>query len=364
MLAAMFMLGLAACEPKLEDGTGGDETPAVEITAIELSTSSITLDVGQSQQVTATVQPADADPSRVTWRSDNERVATVDATGKVTGVGYGTTFIYAEADDESESIMVKINGSERTYTLVWEDDFNGSALDESNWNIETGVPGNNEKQYYKAENISVSGGNLVITAKKEQVVTSNGATKDYTSGRLNSRGKAFIKYGKIEARISFPGQSGTWGAFWLMPNESAYGGWPRSGEVDIVEHVGNNPDRVSVAVHTYERNGNVGSEGDAWNSLRTYENVADEYHVYGVEWIDNYRNGNDALIFYFDDEIVGTCTQSLWQESTWKDWPFDQDFYVVLNLAIGGSFGGAEPINGTFPMEMKVDWVRMYRQVE
>lgn len=375
MLAAMFMLGLAACEPKPEDGIGGDETPAVEITAIELSTSSITLDVGQSQQVTATVQPADADPSRVTWRSDNERVATVDATGKVTGVGYGTTFIYAEADDESESIMVKINGPERTYTLVWEDNFDGPALDKSSWNIAGGIPQNDEKQFYLREQPLVENGYLVITAKDmgplqkdedgNDIPNSNPnwvEGKRYTSYRINTQGKRFVKYGKIEASISFPSGAGTWCAFWLMPNESVYGDWPRSGEVDIVEHVGSNPNKVSSAVHTRARNGNVGTEGDAWNATRNYDNVADDFHVYGVEWVDNYRNGCDVMIFTFDGEEVGRCSQDAWMSSTWKDWPFDQDFYVILNMAIGGNFTGAEPIdNSIFPIEMKVDWVRMYQ---
>lgn len=363
MLAAMFMLGLAACEPKPEDGTGGDETPAVEITAIELSTSSITLDVGQSQQVTAIVQPADADPSRVAWRSDNERVATVDASGKITGVGYGTTFIYAEADDQSEYVMVRVNEPERTYTLVWEDDFEGTALNESYWNYAPGAPQNNEKEYYKAENVSVKDGCLVITAKQEHTESNaGGAGWNYTSGRINTQGKQAITYGKIEARINFPTGAGTWCAFWLMPNESVYGVWPRSGEVDIVEHVGSNPNKVSSAVHTRARNGNVGTEGDAWNATRNYDNVADDFHVYGVEWVDNYRNGCDVMIFTFDGEEVGRCSQDAWMSSTWEDWPFDQDFYVILNMAIGGNFTGAEPIdNSIFPIEMKVDWVRMYQ---
>ena len=332
------------------------------------------LNIGETYQLTLSLSPEDADASRIKWRTDNERVAAISSDGIVTAIGYGRTFVYAEADGESESVSISVNERERNYKLVWEDNFGGPALDESSWNIVGGIPGNDEKQFYLREQPLVENGYLVITAKDmgplqkdedgNDIPNSNPnwvEGKRYTSYRINTQGKRFVKYGKIEASISFPSGEGTWCAFWLMPNESVYGGWPRSGEVDIVEHVGSIPNRVSVAAHTNNRNGNVGSQGSAWNQTKTYDNVADNFHTYGIEWIDDYQNGNDVLIFTFDGDVVGRYSQTSWMNSTWQDWPFDQNFYVILNMAIGGKFGGAEPIDDSiFPVQMKVDWVRMY----
>ena len=363
--AAAVALMFAACEQKGDDG-GEPTPPVVTITALELNETAATLDVGESLQLSVTsFAPANADMSRVAWSVDNERVASIDATGKVTALAYGRTFAWAKVDGVEEYCMVTVNEPERNYKLVWEDNFDGTELNTAYWNYEEGGGRNQEKQCYLQQNVSVENGYLVITGKKEHwerpTATGHVNVYEYTSGRINTSGKAFIKYGKIEASISFPSGAGTWCAFWLMPNESVYGGWPRSGEVDIVEHVGSIPNRVSVAAHTNNRNGNVGSQGSAWNQTKTYDNVADNFHTYGIEWIDDYQNGNDLLLFTFDGEEVGRWSQTTWFNSTWQDWPFDQDFYVILNMAIGGQFGGAEPIDDSiFPVQMKVDWVRMY----
>ena len=362
--AAAVALMFAACEQKGDDG-GEPTPPVVTITALELNETAATLDVGESLQLSVTsFAPANADMSRVAWSVDNERVASIDATGKVTALAYGRTFAWAKVDGVEEYCMVTVNEPERNYKLVWEDNFDGTELNTAYWNYEEGGGRNQEKQCYLQQNVSVENGYLVITGKKEHwerpTATGHVNEYEYTSGRINTSGKAFIKYGKIEASISFPSGAGTWCAFWLMPNESVYGGWPSSGEVDIVEHVGSIPNRVSVAAHTNNRNGNVGSQG-AWNQTKTYDNVADNFHTYGIEWIDDYQNGNDVLIFTFDGDEVGRYSQTSWMNSTWQDWPFDQNFYVILNMAIGGKFGGAEPIDDSiFPVQMKVDWVRMY----
>lgn len=363
--AVATTLLFTACEQKGEDG-GEPTPPAVTITELVLNETSATLNVGESIQLyIASFAPENADISRVVWSIDNEKVATIDADGKVTAVAYGRTFAWAKVDGVEEYCIVTVNEPERKYTLVWEDDFEGSVLDESNWNYEEGGGRNMEKQCYLQQNVKVENSCLVITGKKEhwerETATGHINEYEYTSGRINSQNKAFIKYGKIEASISFPSGSGTWAAFWMMPNESAYGVWPRSGEIDIVEHVGSIPNQVSIAAHTYNKNGNVGPQGSAWGVKKNYSNVANNFHTYGLEWVDDYQNGNDILIFTFDGEEVGRCSQTAWMNSDWKDWPFDQNFYVVLNLAIGGKFTGAEPIDDSiFPVQMKVDWVRMY----
>ena len=225
--------------------------PEGGVESIEINEAEIpALNIGETYQLTLSLSPEDADASRVSWRSTNSKVLTVDNSGKLTAIGYGNAFIYAEADGESEYVRVYVNEPPRRYKLVWEDDFNGEVLDESKWNFETGPAQNNEKQYYKKENIIVQDGFLIIEAKQEYIEydTGMGSTNkyNYTSGRINSRDKGKIKYGKIEARINFPSGAGTWCAFWLMPNESVYGGWPRSGEVDIVEHVGTAAGRAAA----------------------------------------------------------------------------------------------------------------------
>lgn len=340
--------------------------PEGGVESIEINQSEIpALNIGKTYQLTLSLSPDDADASRIKWRTDNERVAAISSDGIVTAIGYGRTFVYAEADGESESVSISVNEPERNYKLVWEDNFDGTQLNTSYWNYEEGGGQNDERQCYQQQNVRVEDGFLVITAKNDSIkyptISGNLNKYGYSSGRINTSQKVFIKYGKIEASISFPSGAGTWCAFWLMPNESVYGGWPRSGEVDIVEHVGSIPNRVSVAAHTLNRSGNVGSQGSAWNQTKTYDNVADNFHTYGVEWIDDYYNGNDVLIFTFNGEEVGRWSQNPWMNSTWQDWPFDQNFYVILNMAIGGKFSGAEPVDESiFPVEMKVDWVRMY----
>lgn len=354
LLTILIFTGLAACK-KTES-----EEPVVTATDITIDASSIELKPGETAALTVTTEPAGVSASRISWTTDNERVASVDANGNITAVGYGRTFIYASVDGVEDYVSVTVTEPERTYELVWTEEFEGTVLDESIWNYETGAAQNNEKQYYKTDNVAVSDGMLVITAKLEDTTTESGSVFKYTSGRINTSGKKFTKYGKVEARVSVPSGGGTWPAFWMMPNESVYGTWPRSGEIDIMEHVGNNPRMVSNAVHTRMKNGN-GYPASNWYSQTYHDGVEDEFHVYGIEWIDNYYNGNDAIIFYYDGEQSGIVYQALWSGSTYQDWPFDQNFYVILNLAIGGNLGG-EVDDAIFPVELKVDWVKIYEQ--
>lgn len=239
------------------------------------------------------------------------------------------------------------------YELVWADEFDdaSAAPNPANWNFETGGNGwgNRELQYYtnRSENVRVENGNLVIEARLENYVGNA-----YTSGRITTKNKAKIKYGKIEARISLPSGQGTWPAFWMMPNDNVYGGWPLSGEIDIMEHVGSNPDMISFAVHTYYKNG---SRGNNWYNRITPGNVEGNFHVYGIEWFD------DRILFFFD----GVKQVTLWRNLSedYRGWPFDQDFFVILNLAVGGNMSGTVD-NAIFnnPVKMEVDYVRMYRQ--
>lgn len=245
---------------------------------------------------------------------------------------------------------------EKKYELVWSDEFDGTTLNTDKWNYETGTGfGNQEKQFCtdREKNIRVEGGNLIITAFKEDYNNCS-----YTSGRINSKKKGFVKYGKIEARINLPSGRGTWPAFWMLPE---VGYWPRYGEIDIMEHVGSDPTMISHAIHTEKKNG---MNGAPWQNKQYIEGVEGQFHVYSVEWLEDFDNGDDCIIFSID----GKESSRLYQPriSDLSTWPFIDNFYVILNLAVGGSWGGQidDSIfnNPAKPIEMKVDYVRMYQK--
>lgn len=247
--------------------------------------------------------------------------------------------------------VINIFAQNDDYKLVWADEFESNVINTDNWNYEIGGNGwgNQELQYYtdRADNSFIRDGKLVIKAKKEEYENRN-----FTSARLTTKGKAFVKYGKIEARIKLPSGKGTWPAFWMMPQNSEYGAWPRSGEIDIMEHVGSKPDMISFAVHTRNQNG---SSGNNWHNQITLGNVEHEFHTYSIEWLE------DRIVFNVDDVKQVTYWNNLLGD--YKFWPFDKEFYVILNLALGGLMGG--PIDATIfdsDIEMEVDYVRIYQK--
>ncbi len=237
------------------------------------------------------------------------------------------------------------------YILVWSDEFNDTAIDESKWNFETGNGnwgwGNGEHQYYRQENASIENGKLVIEARNESYGGFN-----YTSTRMQTRNKADFLYGKISASIKVPEAGGTWPAFWLMPTNSVYGGWPHSGEIDIMEHYGCDPGHVHSTVHnnTYNWNGGIPP-----TSYSTYTSATSDFHIYEVEWTE------DELKFYVDSNYIGTYFRT---NGGWQQWPYDQEFYVILNLAIGSHFMPCETENNLFPQRYEIDYVRVYQLSE
>ncbi|TZF86005.1 glycoside hydrolase family 16 protein (plasmid) [Pedobacter sp. BS3] len=258
---------------------------------------------------------------------------------------------------KSENSKPKDTDKEKKYELIWSDEFDGTKLDTDKWNYETGTGfGNQEKQYCtdREKNVKVEDGNLVITAYKEDYNNCS-----YTSARINSKKKGFLKYGKIEARISLPSGKGTWPAFWMLPE---VGYWPTYGEIDIMEHVGSDPTMISHAVHTAQKNG---SNGQNWQNKQYPGVVEGEFHTYAIEWLNDYDDGDDCIIFYIDDKE----STRLYQPHNINDlavWPFTADFYVILNLSIGGTWGGQidDSIfnNPAKPVQMKVDYVRLYQK--
>lgn len=240
--------------------------------------------------------------------------------------------------------------------LVWADEFNYKGLpDTAKWGYDKadGCPdvcgwGNNELQYYtwnRKENAHVQNGKLVIQARKEIF---NG--KNYTSARLVSKNKGDWKYGRIEVKAKLPRGKGIWPAIWMLPTNWEYGGWPHSGEIDIMENVGYMPDSVFGSVHTGAFNHIQGTQKTK-GVLR--KDLSRSFHVYAIEWTDN------AIHFFVDDE------QYLVFKNTGvnaEEWPFDKSFHLLLNIAVGGNWGGKFGIDeNIFPQKMVVDYVRVYQ---
>lgn len=242
------------------------------------------------------------------------------------------------------------------YELVWGDEFDYEGLpDETKWDYDVGGSGwgNNELQYYTNDsNAYVSGGFLTIEARKEEL---NG--KDYTSARLVTRNKGDFLYGKFEIRAKLPEGVGTWPAIWMLPTDWEYGSWPASGEIDIMEHVGYNQDTVHASIHTKSYNHSINTQKTATKYI---EGVSDEFHVYTVEWLP------DVIYGYIDDELYFTFDPLKYKSlPSSSEWPFDKRMHLLLNIAIGGGWGGVKGVDDDiFPQTMIVDYVRVYQSTE
>ena len=293
----------------------------------------------------------------MTWTSSDESIATVSSTGLVTALKGGNATITLATNIESVSALIAVEHSWGEYSLVWSDEFNANALDESVWNYNTGGNGwgNNELQYYtnRPENIRLVNGCLEIEARKEKY-----ENREYTSARIYSKGKKSFLYGKMEARIKFPGGKGTWPAFWMMGET---GGWPKCGEIDIMEHVGYLDNRASFALHTQEKNG---TNGRNWHATHYFDYpLSDDFHVYGVEWCQEEESGKDCIRFFVDGVEYATAWETKMGDH--DSWPFYKPHYFILNLAIGGNMGGKVD-DAIFNQTriMYVDWVRVYQRQE
>lgn len=241
-------------------------------------------------------------------------------------------------------------------SLVWADEFDRPGLpDTSKWSYDrgNGCPklcgwGNNELQFYtsnRKENARVVNGELIIEAHKE-----NYEGAPYTSARLSTRQKGDWAYGRIVVRALMPNGRGTWPAIWMLPTENKYGNWPKSGEIDIAETVGYQKDTLHQTIHTDLYNGMYRTQR---TKLIPLPGHGSGFHEYAIEWSE------DRFDYYLD----GTKTFTFSKEaSDTRKWPFDQPFHLLLNMAIGGDFGGKKGIDDSiFPVQMRVDYVRIYK---
>jgi beta-glucanase (GH16 family) len=244
--------------------------------------------------------------------------------------------------DETQTVTTKDK-------LVMEDEFEAdNFLNPQIWTYDIGTGqngwGNSELQYYtnSDENVKVENGMLHIIAKKEDF---NGSS--YTSGRILTKGLFEQKYGRFEAKIKLPWGQGLWPAFWMLGANSDQVIWPQCGEIDIMENRGQEPTKIAGSVH-----GPGYSAGEAVTKDFELENDRFDtgFHVFGIEW------GEDYINYYVDDVLYNQITP----DDVPGEWVFDQPFYIILNVAVGGNYVGSPNANTVFPQTMMIDYVRVY----
>jgi len=245
------------------------------------------------------------------------------------------------------------------WQLVWADEFNYTGLpDPAKWKYDTGGHGwgNKELQFYtesRKENARVENGSLVIEARRD-----NWNGHEFTSARLVSKGKGDWTYGRFEARARLPTGKGTWPAIWMLPTGWKYGGWPNSGEIDIMEQVGYEPTVVHSSVHTKKYHHSISTQKTAKTNLA---NATTDFNVYAVEWTPEEIRGyvNDRHYFTFKNERLTDSS------ADYRSWPFDQPFHLLMNIAVGGTWGGSRGVDrNIFPQRMEIDYVRVYQHAK
>ena len=238
----------------------------------------------------------------------------------------------------------------KDWDLVWSEEFEytGSPAEES-WGYEIGHIRNNELQYYtdKLENVSVEDGFCIITARLE-------GEDSITSASINTLGKKEFLYGRIEVRAQIPSTLGTWPAIWMLGTNRSELGWPACGEIDIMEHVGYDPDRIHANIHTKAYNHTIGTNKgmqievkDPWS----------DFHIYAVEWFEDRMDFfmDDSLYFSFENDGTGNN----------DTWPFNKSHYLLINLAYGGAWGGQQGVDTSMlPLEYRIDYVRYYQAAQ
>jgi beta-glucanase (GH16 family) len=379
-----FLMYLFSCTTEVPEETIISEpTPTPEVIGqlpVFEGLSDVTYYVGQSFDPKYGISAMDPEDGNITNQIYVLGLENVPLTsGKLTEMGsFDLTYIIIDSDFNWVTEIIKLTVIEPVinsdcdveregYRLTWCDDFSGigsnvneRGVDLDKWGFQLGTGsqygltnwGNNEQQFYRSENATVSMGQLVIEAKKEIF-----GGMPYTSSRLFTQFTFSQTYGRFEAMIRLPAGEGLWPAFWLMPKDSVYGGWANSGEIDIMEARGRLPGEISSALHY----------GGSWpnrvytSKRYTFQNgqTIEEDHLYAVEWDET------EIRFYVNDVLYHTVTQWF---NTGYDYPapFDQPFYIIINLAVGGGFDGNRlPPASLFdePVEMVVSFVRVYQRV-
>ena len=240
------------------------------------------------------------------------------------------------------------------WTLVWSDEFDRDGLpDTSRWNYDVGGDGwgNHELQFYTAarrENARIENGHLVIEARREAW-----KGKEYTSARLTTKGHGDWSHGRFDIRAKLPDGHGTWPAIWMLPTvwNLGDGGWPDNGEIDIMEHVGHDPGVIHASTHTQKNQWRNNNQRTATVQI---PDATTAFHTYSMEW------DAEEIRIFVDDRLYFTSRKD---GGDWTSWPFFKNFHLVINLAIGGEWGGMKGVDkNAFPQRMEVDFVRVYER--
>jgi beta-glucanase (GH16 family) len=266
-------------------------------------------------------------------------------------------FFFACSEEEMVSQNKDANDWEiKGWNIVWQDEFDKDSLDLTKWSRETGGHGwgNNELQFYtdSDSNSYVENGNLILKAQVvPQGIGSSKGLRYYSSARLRTYGKGDWKYGRIEVKAKVASGQGIWPAIWMLPTDWLFGGWPSSGEIDIMEHVGYDLGVVHGSVHTEAYNHKINTQR---SSARKIANVDTEFHIYSIIW------DKDKISFFIDDVQYFLFEND--QQGNYKTWPFDQRFHLLINIAVGGDWPGNPDNSTNFPRKMLVDYVRVYEK--
>lgn len=252
-------------------------------------------------------------------------------------------------------VNMSVQAGDKPLKLVFEDNFDGKALNKKHWQIirGNGCPqlcgfGNNERQAYtkSKDNLYVKDGKLFITAIKK-----SGKKRAFKSAKITTKPTGGWKYGKISVRAKIAKGIGSWSAIWMMPQRNTYGGWPKSGEIDMMEHVGYDQGRIHGTIHTEAFNHIKKTEK---NGQIVLKDAHEKFYTYSIVWTEN------KITWLADDKEYFSLTKE--SGDTSDQWPFDQPYHLILNLAVGGNWGGREGIvPAHFPTSMVVDWVKVWQ---
>jgi beta-glucanase (GH16 family) len=234
------------------------------------------------------------------------------------------------------------------WTLVWRDEFNADSLDSNNWTFDLGASGwgNAELEQYTnlPENVRVENGMLTIEVRQD-----SNTSYGYSAARIKTHGLQTWQYGRIEARIKLPYGQGIWPAFWMLGDDISTAGWPNSGEIDIMEFIGKEPDSI---YHTIYGPGYSGAHGVGLYTVLPQDALKNDFHVFAIEWEAN------EIRWYVDDQQTFGITA----DKVPGKWVYDHPFFIILNVAVGGNWPGSPDDTTTFPQQMLVDYVRVYQK--
>ena len=267
-------------------------------------------------------------------------------------------FITCQEPKSSEKQPVVNEWDKEAWTLVWNDEFDGPALNLEKWSFEIGGHGwgNNELQYYSDDDSTafIQDGKLVIRADLvPQGTGSSDNLRYFSSARLRTSGKGDWRYGRIEVKAKLALGQGIWPAIWMLPTDWMYGGWPESGEIDIMEHVGYDPGRVHGSIHTGSYNHKINTQRGGSKLL---DKISSKFYVYAIEWYE------DRIDFLIDDSKYFSFQND--GKNDFNTWPFNQRFHLLINIAVGGDWPGSPDETTQFPTEMEVEYVRVYEKIQ